>query len=197
MSSIFVAKLDFAVSDEELTGLFEEHGTVVKAHIAKDKETGKPRGFAFVEMSNEEESLKAISALDGRSINGREIVVKLAEDRSGNKPAPRSSGDSRPASRPTYTPPAPKEDSPFQNSGDDSSSSEVAKPPKRGKGSGGKKKSGGGGSGGGEVRENKMSAYKKSGKNKTVEFDDDDDWELEFKKSQKSGWDDEEEEEEF
>ena len=107
MSSIFVAKLDFAVSDEELTGLFEEHGTVVKAHIAKDKETGKPRGFAFVEMSNDEETSRAISALDGRSINGREIVVKLAEDRSGNKPAPSSSGDSSRSrdSRRASTPP--------------------------------------------------------------------------------------------
>jgi len=196
MSSIFVAKLDFGVSDEELMGLFQEHGTVVKSHIAKDKETGKPRGFAFVEMSNDEETSRAISALDGRSINGREIVVKLAEDRSGNKPAPRSSGDrpnrggdSRSSSRPTYTPPAPKEESPFKNEGDDSSSSEKPKTSKRGKGS--KKKTGG--SDRPETRENKMSAYKKSGKNNRVQFDDDDDWELEFRKSQKSGWQDEEE----
>lgn len=194
MSSIFVAKLDFAVSDEELTGLFEEHGTVVKAHIAKDKETGKPRGFAFVEMSNDEETSRAISALDGRSINGREIVVKLAEDRSGNKPAPRPRPEGgRPAPRPTYTPPAPKEESPFQNSESDDLSAplEVKKTSKRGKGS--KKKSGGMGAvERPESRENKMSAYKKSGKNNRVQFDDDDDWELEFRKSQKNGWQDEE-----
>jgi RNA recognition motif-containing protein len=200
MPSIFVAKLDFAVSDEELTSLFEEYGTVSKAHIAKDRETGKPRGFAFVEMSNDEETDAAVKGLDGHTINGREIVVKIAEDRSSGKPAPRSSGD-RPArsdSKPSFTPPAAKSDSPFANDGDDSSSSDSPKPTKRGKG-GGKKKPGGGGGGSDrpDARENKMSAYKKSGKNTRVEFDDDDDWELEFKKSQKDGWDDEEEEEEF
>lgn len=201
MSSIFVAKLDFAVTDEELNGLFAEYGTVSKAHIAKDKETGKPRGFAFVEMSNDEETSAAIKGLDGRSINGREIVVKLAEDRSGGKPAPRSAAErTSSGSRSTYTPPAPKEESPFQNDSSSSSSSsdDSSKTPKRGKSSGPKKSGGGSGGGGGdrfESRENKMSAYKKSGKNTRVEFDEDDDWELEFKKSNKSGWDEDDEEE--
>tara|TARA_B110000037_G_scaffold92876_1_gene109394 strand:+ start:717 stop:1316 length:600 start_codon:yes stop_codon:yes gene_type:complete len=197
MPSIFVAKLDFGVSDEELTSLFEEYGTVSKAHIAKDRETGKPRGFAFVEMSNDEETDAAVKGLDGHTINGREIVVKIAEDRSSGKPAPRSSSDRlvRSDSKPSFAPPAPKSDSPFANDVDDSSSSDAPKPTKRGKGVG-KKKSGSGGADRSDTRENKMSAYKKSGKNNRVEFDDDDDWELEFKKSQKDGWDDDEEEEE-
>lgn len=198
MPSIFVAKLDFAVSDEELTSLFEEYGTVSKAHIAKDRETGKPRGFAFVEMSNNDETDAAVKGLDGRTINGREIVVKIAEDRSSGKPAPRSAGDrpARPDSKPSFASSAPKSGSPFANDGEDSTSSDAPKPTKRGKGGGKKKPTGGSGGGAdrSDSRENKMSAYKKSGKNNRVEFDDDDDWELEFKKSQKDGWDDEEEE---
>lgn len=195
MSSIFVAKLDFAVTDDELNDMFAEYGTVSKAHIAKDKETGKPRGFAFVEMSNDEETSAAVKGLDGRSINGREIVVKLAEDRSSGKPAPRSAAErtgSGSSPRPTYTPPAPKEESPFLNE-DSSSSSDVIKPSKRGAKATGPKKSTGNVDKF-EARENKMSAYKKSGKNTRVEFDDDDDWELEFRKSNKSEWDEEEEE---
>jgi len=77
MTNIFVAKLDFGVSDEALKLLFENYGTVVKCHIAKDRETGKPRGFAFVEMGTAEEAQEAIRALDNYEINGRNMVVKL------------------------------------------------------------------------------------------------------------------------
>ena len=52
MTSIFVAKLDFGVSNQELRQLFENYGTVLKATVATDRETGKPRGFAFVEMAD-------------------------------------------------------------------------------------------------------------------------------------------------
>ncbi|MDB2656674.1 RNA-binding protein [Crocinitomicaceae bacterium] len=191
MTNIFVAKLDFGVSDEALKSLFEEFGTVVKCHIAKDRETGKPRGFAFVEMGTAEEAQEAIRSLDDYEINGRNMVVKLAEDRSsGNKP--RSSGppagrDSRPPrqdssdSRPTKTddfraPIAPKDD-------DSSSSQSGDKTTKRGKGK--KKKSG---EKAADNREFKMSAYKKSGKKPRVEFEDDDDWELELLKQKRRGW---------
>lgn len=86
MTSIFVAKLDFGVSEEELRSEFERYGSVSKVHVAKDKETGKPRGFAFVEMFNDDEAQQAIQNLDGHSFNGRNCVVKQAEDRaSGNQ----------------------------------------------------------------------------------------------------------------
>lgn len=86
MTSIFVAKLDFGVTEEELRNEFERFGAVSKVHIAKDKESGKPRGFAFVEMFNDEEAQQAIQNLDGQSFNGRPCVVKQAEDRSsGNQ----------------------------------------------------------------------------------------------------------------
>lgn len=201
MTNIFVAKLDFGVSDETLKGLFENYGTVLKCQIAKDKETGKPRGFAFVEMQTPEETQAAISGLDGHTINGRSMVVKLAEDRSSNKGSnnrndsrPRRDFDKRPPSSPrsnnvsetsekkpdSYSiPVAPQTD-------DSYSLEEKSKKTKRGKN---KVKS----SDKPENREYKMSAYKKSGKRNRIEFDDDDDWEIEFRKNQKGGWDDDEE----
>jgi RNA recognition motif-containing protein len=85
MTSIFVAKLDFGVTGEQLKQTFQTYGTVIKANVAIDKETGKSRGFGFVEMANREEALKAIEALDGHIINGRPIAVKEAEQRNENK----------------------------------------------------------------------------------------------------------------
>jgi RNA recognition motif-containing protein len=91
MTSIFVAKLDFGVTKEQLSELFEVHGKVNRVNIPTDKDTGKPRGFAFVEMYDADEANKAISALDGYEINRRRLAVKIAENRgdqkrSGNKP---------------------------------------------------------------------------------------------------------------
>lgn len=198
MTNIFVAKLDFGVSDDALKDLFENHGTVVKCHIAKDKETGKPRGFAFVEMSSPEETQAAIKALDGHAINGRNMVVKLAEDRSGNKPRPSNQNRDRSfnqGSRPPRTPkpeqkPAPSDSftAPVAPPSEDKDSSQpIEKTTKRGKNK--KKKSGDKP----ENREYKMSAHKKSGKRSRIDFEDDDDWELELLKQKRRGWSDEEE----
>ena len=204
--------------------LFEQYGTVVKSHIAKDKETGKPRGFAFVEMSSDDETAKAIAELDGHTINGRSIVVKEAEDRGNSRPQNRSFDSNRPrrdssprressfsressarrdssfsrdsshgressVERP-YSAPA-KEESPFLNEQENASASEPAKKTKRGKGA---KKKTFNTDGPSETRENKMSAYKKSGKKNNFHLDEDDDWEMELLKSKKRGWTDEEEE---
>jgi len=197
MTNIFVAKLDFGVSDETLRELFENHGTVVKCQIAKDRETGKPRGFAFVEMSTPDEAQAAIRALDDHTINGRAMVVKIAEDRSASKgsaPRPRENqGDFNRTSRSESSAPAssPGNDFkvPFSKSDDfESSDTPVEKGPKRGPI---KKKT----PDKPESREFKMSAYKKSGKKNRIEMDDDDDWELEYRKSQKNGWDDDDSEE--
>jgi RNA recognition motif-containing protein len=81
MISIFVAKLDFGVDNAQLRSLFEPYGKVNKATVAIDKESGRSRGFGFVEMEDESEGTAAIEALDGFSINGRGIAVKKAEDR--------------------------------------------------------------------------------------------------------------------
>ena len=112
MISIFVAKLDFGVDNDQLRALFEAYGKVRKATVALDKETGKSRGFGFVEMENEQEGHAAISGLDGRIINGRNIAVKQAEDR-GNAPGgpKKFDGGNKPGyssnpsdSRPNYPP---------------------------------------------------------------------------------------------
>lgn len=111
MTSIFVAKLDFNTTEEQLKSLFEEHGRVNRVTIAKDRETGKPRGFAFVEMADESEADRAIEALDDFAINGRNIAVKKADDRaSGGKP---SGDNNRSGDRPAFRP---RED---RNSGTD------------------------------------------------------------------------------
>jgi RNA recognition motif-containing protein len=98
MTSIFVAKLDFNTTDDQLKSLFEAHGRVNRVTIAKDRETGKPRGFAFVEMPNEAEAEAAIEALDDSEVNGRPIAVKKADDRGASKPQ----GDRPP--RPDFKP---------------------------------------------------------------------------------------------
>jgi len=89
MISIFVAKLDFGVDNAQLRALFETYGKVNKATVAMDKETGKSRGFAFVEMDNDHEGQAAIDGLDGRIINGRNIAVKKAEDRGEQRNQPK------------------------------------------------------------------------------------------------------------
>jgi RNA recognition motif-containing protein len=68
--------------------LFEEYGKVNRVNIPTDKDTGKPRGFAFVEMFDQKEAEKAISGLDGYEINRRSLAVKLAENRGDTKRTP-------------------------------------------------------------------------------------------------------------
>jgi len=78
---LFVANLSYDVTSEELKAVFEECGTVVSAQVIMDRNTGRPRGFGFVEMASEEETNAAIETLNDREIQGRKIVVKLAESK--------------------------------------------------------------------------------------------------------------------
>ena len=79
--NIFVAKLDFQTQESDLQSAFEAYGTVDSIKIVMDKFTGKSKGFGFVEMSNDEEALAAINALNDQELDGRNIVVKKAEPR--------------------------------------------------------------------------------------------------------------------
>ena len=79
--NIFVAKLSFDTHNEGLRKAFSEYGSVSSVNIIMDKFTDKSKGFAFVEMENEEDALKAINGLDGTDLDGRQIVVKKAEPR--------------------------------------------------------------------------------------------------------------------
>lgn len=83
--NIFIASLPFDVDDDELKGFFETYGEVSSAKVILDRETGRSRGFGFVEMTDDESAKKAISELDGADIDGRTIVVKEAEDRRNSR----------------------------------------------------------------------------------------------------------------
>lgn len=79
--NIFVAKLSFQTSSEELQEVFEAYGAVDSAKVITDHFTGKSKGFAFVEMANDDEAMNAIEALDNSDLDGATIVVKKAEPR--------------------------------------------------------------------------------------------------------------------
>lgn len=79
--SIYVGNLSYEVSQEDLNEVFTEYGTVKRIHIPSDRETGRPRGFAFVEMESEANEDKAIEALDGAEWMDRELKVNKAKPR--------------------------------------------------------------------------------------------------------------------
>lgn len=79
--NIFVAKLNYDTSSEDLREAFEQFGEVSSASIVNDRETGRSKGFGFVEMANDDEAKAAINALDGADFDGRTIAVKVAEPR--------------------------------------------------------------------------------------------------------------------
>ena len=85
--SIYVGNLDYGLEQEDLVEVFSEYGNVQRVHVPTDRETGHKRGFAFVEMANEDEESAAISALDGAEWMGRTLKVNQAKPRE-----PRNSG---------------------------------------------------------------------------------------------------------
>ena len=78
MKNLFVGNLGSEVTPEELRRLFEAYGQVAQVHIVLDRDTGLPRGFAFVEMTNEAEAEKAIKALNGSILRDRTLSVDYA-----------------------------------------------------------------------------------------------------------------------
>ena len=81
MKNIFVGNLDFHTTEEELRQAFEPHGQIDKVSIMTERETGRSRGFAFVEMTNADEGDKAITALNGSQIGTRTVNVNEARPR--------------------------------------------------------------------------------------------------------------------
>ena len=79
--NLYVGNLSYGVTDETLEGLFGEHGTVESAKVIMDRDSGRSKGFGFVEMSNDEEAQAAIDALDGMDHEGRTIKVNEAKPR--------------------------------------------------------------------------------------------------------------------
>src|SRR5579862_6040657 len=93
MKNLFVGNMPFQTTEGELRGLFEPFGQVARVHIAMDRETGRSRGFAFVEMPNDDEAAKAIAGLDGKDLGGRNLKVNEARPREAGGPrGPRTGG---------------------------------------------------------------------------------------------------------
>lgn len=89
---IFVAGMPYDMDDAELLEFFEKFGTVTSAKVAIDKETGKSKGFGFVDMPNREEGLEAIEGLNDLNLGKKVLVVKEAEDRGGSGGGSRGGG---------------------------------------------------------------------------------------------------------
>lgn len=90
MKNIFVGNLDFGATEDGVRSLFEVHGTVQRVSIKTDRDTGRSRGFAFVEMPNETEAERAIAALNGTQFGGRALNVNEA------RPKTEGAGGGRP-----------------------------------------------------------------------------------------------------
>ena len=91
MKNLFVGNLAFQTTESDLRALFEPFGQVGRVHMAMDRETGRARGFGFVEMTNDVEAKSAIAALDGKEFAGRSLKVNEARPK-GERGAPRGSG---------------------------------------------------------------------------------------------------------
>jgi cold-inducible RNA-binding protein len=89
--NIFVGNLSYSTTDDTLRALFEQHGEVSSAKVISSRETGRSRGFGFVEMPNDEEARAAVAALDGQEYEGRPLKVSEAHSKGerGGGGAPR------------------------------------------------------------------------------------------------------------
>jgi cold-inducible RNA-binding protein len=86
MKNIFVGNLSFTATEDGVRSMFEAYGTVDRVSIVTDRDTGQPKGFGFVEMTNDAEAEKAISELNGTELNGRALTINEARpktERSG------------------------------------------------------------------------------------------------------------------
>src|SRR6476646_11829189 len=83
MKNIYVGNLSWETSSDDLLVLFQEHGKVGRAQVVTDRETGRSRGFGFVEMDDDSEAAAAIAALNGQQFQGRPLTVNEAKPREG------------------------------------------------------------------------------------------------------------------
>lgn len=85
-NKLFVGNLSYNTTENDLHDAFAAHGTVVEANLMMDRTTGRPRGFGFVTMSTPEEAQKAIEAMNGKPLDGRELTVNIAKPREERPP---------------------------------------------------------------------------------------------------------------
>lgn len=80
-TNLYVGNLTYGTDSAELESLFSQYGEVAEAQVIKDRETGRSRGFGFVEMGSSDAAQKAIAELNGKDVNGRQLTVNLAKPR--------------------------------------------------------------------------------------------------------------------
>lgn len=90
MKKLYVGNLSYSTTEDGLRAAFEQHGEVSSVALIMDRETGRPRGFGFVEMTNDNEATAAIEAMNGANLDGRDLTVNEAKPRE-----PRSGGGGR------------------------------------------------------------------------------------------------------
>lgn len=95
MKNLFVGNMNFQTTEDELRALFAPFGQVTRVHIAKDRDTGRARGFAFVEMPNDDEASKAMEALNGKEVGGRALKVNEARPKGEGGRGPERGGGGR------------------------------------------------------------------------------------------------------
>jgi len=105
--NIYVGNLSFDTTDSGLRTAFEAHGEVSSAQVITDRDTGRSRGFAFVEMPSDEEARAAMTALDGSDLDGRQIKVNQARPRGWWRRTPRLLVDPAPRPQPGHDSPPP------------------------------------------------------------------------------------------
>jgi cold-inducible RNA-binding protein len=91
-NKLYVGSLAFSVTDEELSELFAQAGTVQSAKVITDRDSGRSKGFGFVEMSSDAEAQAAIQMLHGKEVSGRQIVVNIAKPMTDRPSRPTSGG---------------------------------------------------------------------------------------------------------
>src|SRR5213595_2747207 len=85
-NKLFVGNLSFNTTENDLQDMFAAHGTVVEANLMVDRVSGRPRGFGFVTMGSPEEAQKAIEAMNGASLDGRNLTVNIARPKEDRQP---------------------------------------------------------------------------------------------------------------
>ena len=91
-TNIYVGNLPWSTTTDELHAMFQQYGAVTRAQVVTDRETGRSRGFGFVEMPNEAEAQTAIDALNEQDMNGRPLTVNVAKPREGGGGGPGGGG---------------------------------------------------------------------------------------------------------
>ena len=91
MKNLFVGNMSFQTTEGDLRAIFEPFGEITRVNVVTDRDTGRARGFAFVEMTNDEEAAGAIAALNGKEVDGRALNVNEARPKT-ERSGPRTGG---------------------------------------------------------------------------------------------------------